>query len=232
MLARMAGIEVPLGAHVERVGVLDAAQELTPTACRSSSPTRAPGASHLPSRGRRDPRQRDRDLRARALPDQRLLAEAERPLRLAQDPPADLRRGERDRCPRGDRPRRPRRGRHRRRARALVALARAARDRRHGAAREHRRGRERRRPALRRARAPLGSDRRGRARDRPRLLLRHLPRPRRRRGAGRRGRTGARDHGPDRPPARQRLPRPGGDRSRPPRAASARARSTSTPCAG
>ncbi len=53
--------------------------------------------------------------------------------------------------------------------------------------------------------------------DRARLLLRHLPRPCRRRGTLRRGRAGAGDRRPDRPPARERLPGSAGDGRRPPR---------------
>ena len=156
-LARMAAAAVPLGAHVDRSGVLDAAADLgadcmqiflsDPGSWRKPPPhpeADAIRASH------------DRHLRPRALPHQRLLAEAERPLRLAQDPPADLRRGCRDRGQGRDRPRRPCRGRHRGGTGPLAALAGDARDGGLRAAREHGRRRERRRPPLRRARAASG----------------------------------------------------------------------------
>src|SRR4051812_4005101 len=58
-------------------------------------------------------------LRARALPDQRLLAAQQRAPRVAQDPPADLRRRGGDRRRRGDRPRWALRGRGRGGVRAL-----------------------------------------------------------------------------------------------------------------
>ena len=51
-------------------------------------------------------------LRPRPLPDQRLLAAQQRPLRVTQDPPADLRGRSRGRRRGRDRPRRPCRGRH------------------------------------------------------------------------------------------------------------------------
>ena len=73
------------------------------------------------------------------------------PLRLAQDPPADLRGRRRRRRRRGDRPRRPRRGRGRGGSRPLGADARDARVRGDRADREHGRRRQRRRAPLRRA---------------------------------------------------------------------------------
>ena len=139
VLGRVPGDSVPDGAEEER----------------SSAPTSRPGEAA--ERGRGDRRRLRPDLplrpagleeaaaargrrgaarlegpalRPRAVPDQRLLAEEQRPLRLAQDPPADLRRRGRGRRRRRDRPRRPRRGRHRRGGRPLAADARDARVRR------------------------------------------------------------------------------------------------------
>ncbi len=83
--------------------------------------------------------------------------------------------------------------------------------------REHRRRRERGRPPLRRPRPALGGDLGGQLGDRARLLLRHLPRPCRRGGALRRGRAGACDRRPDRPPACERLAGPARNGRRPPR---------------
>ena len=114
-MLRAVAAQVPIGAHVDASGVLEAAAELGADCMQIflSDPGSWRKPPPHPEAGR-DPRERDRRLRPRAVPDQRLLAEAERPLRLAQDPPADLRRGRRGRRRGGDRPRRPRRGRHRR----------------------------------------------------------------------------------------------------------------------
>ena len=122
-------------------------------------------------------------IRSRALPDQRLLAAQQRPLRLAQDPAADLRRRRGGRRGRRDRPRRLRRGRHRRGRRPLAADAGDARPR-SPVLIENTAGGEnavaRRFDALARlweAVSKADVERRGR------LLLRHLPRARGRRGS-------------------------------------------------
>ena len=91
---------------------------------------RRAGRSRPRATTRRAARLGHRPLRPRALPDQRLLAEAEHPLRLAQDPPADLRRRRDGRRGGADRPPGPCRGRDRRGGRALAAHARDARVRR------------------------------------------------------------------------------------------------------
>ena len=156
-------------------------------------------------------------VRPRPLPDQRLLASKQRPLRLTEDPPADLRGGRRDRGHRGDRPSGTRRGRDRGGLQPLGANARHAPEPGSPLPREHRGWRQRRGAAIRRSRRPVGCGVHGQDGRDARLLLRHLPRSRRRRGAVRRGRAGAGDRGPDRPAARQRLARPARHRRRPPR---------------
>ncbi len=221
---------VKIGAHVDHDAPLAAAAELGAEIIQifngkpqgwEKPPQRADAAELRESQAR--------PLHPRPLPDQRLLAEAERPLRLAQDPPAAVRRGSGARGGRADRPPRPRRGRDRRGRPALGPHARDARDRGARLPREHGGRRQRGRPQGRRAGEAVGGrhGRRG-PRGPARLLLRHLSRPRRGRGPLRRRRAHARDHRPRRPGPRQRLARPARDRRRPPRKPRRRARWTPT----
>ena len=163
------------------------------------------------------PRVPDPPLRPRALPDQRLLSPQQRPLRVAEDPPADLRRGRGGRSGGGDRPRRVRRGRDRGGRRALAPDPRDARVERPDPDREHRGRRECGGAPLRCPRPALGSSLEEQVGDRDRVLFRHLPRARRRGGARRRHRAGGGDRRQDRSASRERLARSTGNRSGPSR---------------
>ena len=129
-----------------------------PTASRSSSRTPRGGRS----------RRREPTPRSFAAPSLPLYVHApylinvcspeeQRPLRLAEDPPADLRGGRRGRGHRGDRPPGPRRGRDRGRDRPLGADAGAAREPGSALHREHRRWRQRGGAPVRRPGAAVGA---------------------------------------------------------------------------
>ena len=155
---RDARSESTIGAHVDRIGVLGVAADLDADCMQIflSDPGSWREPPPQPEADRDRAPQPDRRVRPCAVPDQRLLAEVERPLRLAQDPPADVRRRVRARrqgCivhgghAEDDIAEGPRTG---------GAVARDAPRTAPRCCSRTRPGRQRRRAALRRARAALG----------------------------------------------------------------------------